>query len=131
MTLHKGRKITVEARVDPRSLATVASAFSKNNIPITSRSQLISLAVETFCDSLVDNKVVPWVESTTEALQILNSVGIRFTELSKRNLRTLALQINSERSLQGLSEIQEIPELTSELIDEAIRKHAQSSEVAP
>ncbi len=131
MTLSKGRKIALEARVDPRSLATIATAFSKNNIPIASRSQLISLAVETFCDSLVSSNVVPWIESTAEALQVLSGVGIRFTEMSKRNLRAIALQINSERSLEGIgaSQVDAVPELTPELIDEALLKFKDSEAV--
>lgn len=129
MTLPSGRKITIEARVDPRCLATCASAFAKNNIPITSRSQLISLIAEIFCDSLVNDKVVPWVETTPEALQILNSVGIKFTELSKRNIRSIALQIHAERSIAGLGTVQVgVPELTPELIDEALRKHAEQED---
>ncbi len=125
----KGRKISVEARVDPRSLATIASALSQKNIPISSRSQLVSIIIETFCRSLVDSNVVPMVESTTEALQVLERVGIRFTEFSRRNLRSLALQIHSERAIDNLAKTEDLDEvLTPEVIDEALAK-LQDSEV--
>ncbi len=124
MTLARSRKISVEARVDARSLATIASAFSEKNIPITSRSQLVSTIIETFCDSLVSSKVVTAVDSTAKALQILDHVGIRFTDFSRRNLRALALQIQSERALDNLVDVEQLDEeLTPALIDEALQKY--------
>ena len=102
MVLKRPRTIVVEGRVDARSLATIAVALTGQNIVIRSKSHLVSIVIEAYCDLLIQDGSGARVDTTSLALELLAKVGIDFKATRKRSLVALSKQISSERALQGL-----------------------------
>ena len=102
MVLKRPRTIVVEGRVDARSLATIATALTGQNVVIRSKSHLVSVIIEAYCDLLVQDGSGVRVDTTTLALELLAKVGREFRATRQRGLMALSKQISSERALQGL-----------------------------
>ena len=102
MVLKRPRTIVVEGRVDARSLATIATALTGQNVVIRSKSHLVSVIREAYCDLLVQDGSGVRVDTTTLALELLAKVGREFRATRQRGLMALSKQISSERALQGL-----------------------------
>jgi len=121
MNLKTTKTVVVVARVDARSLATIATAFAEKKILIKSRSHLNSLIIETFCSSLVDSDIVTRVKTTDEALDILMSLGIGFEKSLQRCLVSLAKQIDIEQAIDGVDEnLQGVEGVTKSKLGEAL-----------
>ncbi len=98
---NKVRSLVVEGRVDPRSLAMIANSLTSNNIPIRSKSHLVSMIIESYADMLVSSKQASMV-STERAIEILASVGMHFQNNTKQKLNRISKQIGHERALEQL-----------------------------
>lgn len=129
MGLNTTKTVVVSARVDARSLATIAIAFADKKILVKSRSHLNSLIIETFCDSLVERSVVTRIKTTEEAVEILLGLNVGFEESLRRKVSALASQINSENAIEGISEnLQGAPVVTKSKVDEALKVMKESEE---
>ena len=99
----------IEGRLDLRDLASCADYFVKNNMPATSRSDLLYKIVATFANAAQAQGSRAFT-STEDALAFMTSLNIGMMNRTKRegrlaNAFTLAKVIKSERSMEGFKAI--------------------------
>ena len=94
-TVLEQKSAVVEARVDVRQLATIAKGLLEHYRTIPrSKSELVRLGLE-IAAGHVAHHTEPF-ESTIEALEYLNKLGLNKMNRSGRNARILMGQVQSE-----------------------------------
>jgi len=101
------------SRCDIRTVATLARYFTTQIGPLTT-SKLISMALETLQDIIIQTHPEYGFDSISEADEFLRSSNIH---LSKRNIKTLAKALHQEHQAKFKS--MNLKEKTKELINEA------------
>jgi len=73
-------------RVDGRHLATLASFWHERGEPVRTFSELIRLSIEEFTELLVTNDMVDFISSHSDAIDVLQRLGLTSGKLNKRNV---------------------------------------------
>lgn len=73
-------------RIEAQYLATLELFWREQGELPKSMSELLRLSVESFVDFLVQNNFVTMVQSTSDALEIINNIGLRIDKTLPRNL---------------------------------------------
>lgn len=102
MPSNSNNKTTVlETRIDIRIIASLAQYYiKKHNIPISSKSQLIRIALEDYTSFLKERGKLDIVEKTTDAIAILEVLGLGSSSKDSRNRLTLLEQLTKEEETE-------------------------------
>jgi hypothetical protein len=87
---------SVEARVKPTTLATLAMWFEAKGQPARTKSELVRMGLEVLEEYLIANDQVPRIASTEEALMTLASMGFDGLNRNSRGTRALMQQLQRE-----------------------------------
>ena len=124
MSLSKNTAV-FEVRCDVRVLAGLAAFYSRKGVDVRSKSELGRNALEDFLTTLVENELASEVESSSDALSLLESLGYGSVNRSGRGRRALLESLKVE----GLADSPAVEETkvdaTKDLIrraEEALRK---------
>lgn len=114
---------SVEARVRPTTLATIAKWMIEEGRRPRTKSELVREALEVLEELLVAAERVEKVEWTEDAMEFLESIGLDKLNRNQRGSRALA------QTLQREEEIRE--RLAIGLWEEGESKGAESSDIRP
>jgi len=92
---------TVEARVRPTTLATLAEWMERNGYPARNKSELVRQALEVLEGHLVATGQATRIESTEQALEYLDEIGLTGFNRNRRGQRALMQQLQREEQMEG------------------------------
>lgn len=87
----------VETRLDVRLIASLAKAYTNAGVLISSRSQLLAMALEDLTKTLIERGKTEEFLSTTEAFSYLASRGLRIAS-DRGNRSAISAAIGAELS---------------------------------
>ena len=124
MSLSKNTAV-FEVRCDVRVLAGLAAFYSRKGVDVRSKSELGRNALEDFLTTLVENELASEVESSSDALSLLESLGYGSVNRSGRGRRALLESLKVEGLADGPAPEETKVDATKDLIrraEEALRK---------
>ena len=124
MSLSKNTAV-FEVRCDVRVLAGLAAFYSRKGVDVRSKSELGRNALEDFLTTLVENELASEVESSSDALSLLESLGYGSVNRSGRGRRALLESLKVEGLADGPAPEETKVDATKHLIrraEEALRK---------
>ena len=87
----------IQARIDPRDLATLLSYYSSRNIRIKNKSDLVRRAIEDYVQFVCMESEMPTFHKVDAAINYLESQGISF---GRRTKRTIQIALEEENRVE-------------------------------
>lgn len=90
---------TIEARVKPTTLATLAEWMERKGYPARTKSELVRQALEVLEGYVIQNEQTPEYTNTEQALEYLEAIGLGGLNRGSRGRRALLQQLQKEQRL--------------------------------
>ena len=96
----------LSTRADIRSIAAIAAFYEAKDNKAHSRSHLLTMLIEDYHDLLIKNNLTTRIESTSEAMVVLTSLGLGMSSMrqSGANRTHLFKQVKQDSIIDGRSD---------------------------